>query len=71
MDMKTVKFKFSPAEKVKTPVGTEGIIDTCSLNVSGTIMYLVEESALTRWWNEDQLSLVTETEKEANPNSEG
>ena len=58
MAKKTVEFNFSPGDKVKTPVDTEGIVDTCSINVADTTIYLVEEKAVTRWWNEEQLTLV-------------
>lgn len=52
-----VEFKFEPGQLVITPVHMEGIIDLCAINSSGVKQYCVEEQALTRWWNEDQLHL--------------
>ena len=57
-DKKVVEFKFSPGDKVNTPVDMHGIIDLCAINSAGTIQYCVEEASLTRWWNEEQLTLI-------------
>lgn len=60
MPEKTVIFPFSPGDKVATPVGTEGIIDSCCVDGEDTQLFLVDEPAQTRWWKTKQLSLVTE-----------
>lgn len=56
----TVTFPFSPGDKVRTAVGTSGIIDSCLVDNDDTQMFLVDEAAQTRWWKTKQLTLVPE-----------
>ncbi len=57
--MPTVDFKFSPNQKVQTPLGEVGIIDQCGLT-SGPISryYVLFKGGKGAWFDEDQLTVV-------------
>jgi hypothetical protein len=54
--METVEFKFSPNQRVTTPFGDAGIVDTCAIDNSGDKTYFVKTSAGGNWFKEDQLT---------------
>ena len=59
--MPTVDFKFTPKDKVQTPLGETGVIDTCSIGTGGgeKRYYVLLAGGKGAWFDEDQLTLFT------------
>ncbi len=56
--MLTVKFQFSPREKVITPFGDKGVVTCCSIDDDLRNRVFVQRSQHSQWFREDELTLA-------------
>ena len=57
--MKVVSFKFEPKARVRTSLGDDGIVDSCSIDVGPDHRYyIIHKGGVGAWYSEEQLSSV-------------
>ncbi len=53
----TVDFKFEPGQRVVTPFGEEGFVDSCNVGLNGNKRYYVDlKEGRGAWYAEGQLT---------------
>ena len=56
--MQTITFIFDVNQKVKTPLGEDAIIDTCSFVGNKNRYYVIMKEGRGAWFDEDLLTAV-------------